>query len=121
MAGAASEIINLFDFSDGGPDPVEDVLGRPFALTKVKGLIVQVTSATASASVELGGEGSSAAWKGINGSGTVKIADVEAGTPYLWFNRTGKDVTDATDHLLKLLNSHPSASVTVAIFVLGSQ
>ncbi|PTY03340.1 hypothetical protein DB346_05520 [Verrucomicrobia bacterium LW23] len=116
--GTPDEVIDLFDF--GGPT-VEDALGRPYELDYVKGIVVQVKSTEPTAKVTLGAEGSAAAWQGINGSDTVKIADVEAGTPFIWFSRAGKAVTDSTDHLLKIANQHASASVTVDVLILGSQ
>ncbi|PTX92097.1 hypothetical protein DB346_24425 [Verrucomicrobia bacterium LW23] len=116
LTGTASEVIDLFDF--GG---VEDALGRTYELALVKGVVVQVRSTEPTATIVLGAEGSAATWQGINGSDTVKIADVQAGVPYLWFNRSGKAVTASSDHLLKIAGTHASAVVNVDVLILGSQ
>ena len=100
LAGSASVSLDLFDFAGA-----LDLIGRAFALSKIRVLVIRNTSdpVTAAASIlRVGGEGTGAAWNAVNGSDTVPIADVHPGGELILEAPTaaGYAVADATNHLL---------------------
>ena len=118
LAASASEDIDLYDFSGA-----TDAHGRIFALAKVKALAIRNTSNANSSTLTVGAA-SSNPWTGPLGgtSPTVTLTpgDSAAGI-LLLVNGDGWTVTDASAHLLKVLNNDGTNTATYEICVVGSQ
>ena len=118
LAASASEDIDLYDFS-GAIDPQ----GSTYALVKVKALLIRNTSTDNGSTLTIGAAASNP-WTGPLG-GTSPTITLTPGTAtqgvLVLVNGTGWTVTDASAHLLKILNNDGTNTATYEIAVVGSQ
>jgi hypothetical protein len=117
MAASSTITLDLFDFSGA-----TDALGQVFTNSKVKALHIRNRATDATAILRIGGEGTGAAWMSVNGSDTVKIADIAPGGELVLSapSAAGYDVTDATNHLLKLANVSSTAALPYDIIIVSA-
>lgn len=117
LAASASVTYDLYDF-----EGARDVEGNTFALSKVKALAIRNNATDANSILRVGGEGSGATFNSVNGSDTVRIADVAPGGELILAAPTaaGYQVADVSNHLLKLENLNNSASLDFDLVVVGA-
>lgn len=118
LATQGTSNYDLYDFAGA-----VDARGNLFALSKIRGLFIRNNAADATAILRVGGEGSTAAWMAVNGSDTVRIADIAPGGELALIapSLAGYAVADVTNHLLKLENLSSTFALALDIVVLGSQ
>jgi hypothetical protein len=118
LAISTSENIDLYDFAGA-----TDALGQTYALSKVKALAIRNTSTDTGATITIGAA-SSNPWTGPLG-GTTPTITLTPGTTaqgvLLLVNGAGWTVTDASAHLLKIINNSGSVTASYEIAVVGSQ
>lgn len=116
LASTVTENIDIYDFA-GTRDPVGDV----YTLARVKVLYVRNKATTAGENLEIGGEGSAAAWNTpFDASDTGKVM-IGPGGCLMLINPSaaGWTVTDASNHLLKIENAG-AGSIDYDLIIIGA-
>jgi len=120
IVSAASETIDVYDFGslNIGGGAGKDALGQSLALAEVVAILI-VNSEESDGILNVGGDGTTAAWNSPFGGSDTAYTPVMPGGAWLIFSPTDPAyvVADTSNHLLKLAAS--GGDVTYQMILLG--